>query len=888
MSRVSVWRRLSRGLRALLRRSAAEREAADEIEHFLDEAAAAHRARGLSRPEAIRAARLELGSVTSVQQQLREVGWEHLVATFFADLRYAARRLRAAPGFTALAVANLGLGIGAMTAIFGAVHPILIEPLPYPDAGRIAMVWDTDPDRARLDVTFGTFVELAERNRSFEAMAAFKPWRPTLVGAAEPERLEGQRVSWSYFRVLGLAPGLGEEFRAAEDRPGGPPVVIVSDGLWRRRLGADPAILGRPITLDGNPYVVAGVMPRGFENVLAPGAEIWAPLQYDLSQGRAWGHHLRLVGRLTAGAGVDRAGIDRARRDLAAIAEAPVDEHPRPPWASLEQGLLVTPLQEDLTAGVRPALLALLGAVTLVLVIAGVNVTNLLLARGAHRRGEFALRAALGAGRGRLIRQLLTESLLLAAMGGAAGVAVALAGVRVLAALSPPDLPRAGAIAVDGAAFAFGLVVTTVIGLACGLAPALRASREIPQRGLPHASPRTAGGHGRTRAALVVAEVALALVLLVASGLLLRSLERLFAVAAGFDPAHLLTLQVQTSGHRFDDDGATRRFFAEALAAVRRVPGVTAAALTSQLPLSGDADLYGVDFEAAPAVDPGQIRGSFRHAVSPGYFETLSIPLRRGRLLDERDREDAPPAAVISESLARRRLPGLDPIGRRLRIGEGPLYTVVGVVGDVKQTSLALQDEADAVYVTAAQWRFADRAMSLAVRARGDAAALAPAVRRAVWSVDQEQPIVRVATMEDLVAASEAQRRFALIVFEAFALAALALAAVGIYGVLAGAVAERRREIGVRSALGASRRRILALVVRRGMTLTALGTALGVAGAAAASRAIAAQLYGVSRLDPLTYLGVIALLAAVAMGACALPAWRAARVDPAITLRAEA
>lgn len=880
MRRVSAWRRLSRGIRALVRPSAAEREAADEIEHFLEEAAAAHRARGLSRPEAIRAARLELGSVTSVQQQLREVGWENLVATSLADLRYAARRLRSAPGFTALAVATLGLGIGSATAIFGAIHPILIEPLPYPEADRVAMVWDTGADGTRLDVTYGTFLELVERNRSFEAMAASKPWRPTLIGATEPERLDGQRVSWSYFRVLGVAPALGEAFRPALDRLDGPWVVILGDALWRRRFEADPAILGRPITLDGNPYVVAGVMPEAFENVLAPGTEIWTPLQYDLSQGRAWGHHLRLVGRLAAGV-----GIDRARSDLAAIAQAPVAEFPRPPWAALDQGLRVIPLQEDLTRSVRPALLALLGAVTLLLVIAGVNVTNLLLARAAYRGGELALRAALGAGRGRLVRQLLTESLLLAAMGGAAGVAVALAGVRALAALGPADLPRADAIAVDGAALAFALAVTTLIGIACGLVPALEAS-PAPHRGLAHASPRAAGGHRRTRSALVVAEVGLALVLLVASGLLLRSFERLCAVATGFDPSHLLTLQVQTSGQRFDGDGTTRRFFAEALAAVQQVPGVTAAALTSQLPLSGDADLYGVHFESASPDDPGEVRGTFRYAVSPGYFETLRIPLRRGRLLDERDREGAPPVAVISESLARRRLPGLDPIGRRLRIGEGLPYTVVGVVGDVKQTSLAL-DETDAVYVTAAQWRFADRAMSLVVRARGDATALVPAVRRAVWSVDEEQPIVRVATMEDLVAASEAQRRFALIVFEAFALAALALAAAGIYGVLAGAVAERRREIGVRSALGATRLDVLALVVRQGMTLTALGIALGLAGAAAGSRAIAALLYGVSHLDPLTYLGVIALLAAVATGACAVPAWRAARVDPATTLRTE-
>jgi putative ABC transport system permease protein len=879
---VSLWRHLTHGLRALTRRSAAAREVADEVAHYLEEATAAHRARGLSPAEARRAARLELGSAaTAVEQQVREVGWEDLVATLAADLRYAARRLRAAPGFTAIAVLTLGLGIGATTAIFSAIDPVLIAPLPYPHADGIATIWDTGPDRSRLDVTFGTVAELGERSRSFEAIAALKPWRPTLIGGAEPERLDGQRVGWSYFRVLGVAPALGEDFQASDDRLDGGRVVILSDGLWRRRFGADPAILGRPITLDGDPYAVIGVIPRGFENVLAPAAELWTPLGYDLSQGRAWGHHLRAVGRLAPGV-----GVARAARDLDAIARSPVAEFPRPPWASLDGGLILTPLQEDLTRGVRPALLALLGAVALVLVIAGVNVTNLLLARGVQRRGELALRAALGAGRRRLLRQLLTESLLLAALGGALGMAVALAGVRALVALVPPGLPRAGAIGVDGAAFAFGLGLTTLIGLACGLAPALQGSRGGPHGDLPHASLRTTGGHRRARGALVVAEVALALVLLVSSGLLLRSLQRLFAVAPGFEPSHLLTLEVQTSGHRFDDDEVTRRFFDAALAAVRRLPGVAAAAFTSQLPLSGDEDLYGVHFDPSPPDDPGEVRGSFRYAVSPGYFETLRIPLRRGRLLAEGDRADAPRVALVSESLARRRLRGRDPLGQRLRIGDGPLYTIVGVVGDVKQTSLAL-DEPDAVYVTAAQWRFADRALALVVRARGDAAALAPAVRRAVWSVDGDQPIVRVATMADLVAASAAERRFALILFAAFAMAALALAAAGIYGVLAGAVAERTREIGVRAALGASRGEILALVVRQGMALTGLGAALGVAGAAVATRAIAGMLFGVSPLDPATYLGVIALLAAVAMAACGVPAWRAARVDPATTLRAE-
>jgi putative ABC transport system permease protein len=878
---MSLWRQFTRSIRALTNRSAADQDVADEVQHYLEQATAEHVARGLSPEAALRAAKMELGGVTRVREQVRGHGWENLVETTAADLRYAARRLKSEPGFTLVTVLTLAVGIGASTAIFSAVNPILFQSLPYPDAGRIMTIWD-NAGESRAEATFNTYREVRERARSFEAVAAFKSWQPTLVGGTEPERLEGQRVSWEYFRALGIAPALGQDFAASDDRPGDAGPVILSANLWRRRFGADPAIIGRPITLDGETHVVAGVMPGTFENVLAPSAELWIPLQYEMTEGRAWGHHLRLVGRLRRGATREEAG-----RELSLLASTPVAEFPRVPWASLEGGLLVTSLHDEMIMGVRPALLAIMGAVSLVLVIACVNVTNLLLARGARRRAEYALRIALGAGYGRLVRQLLTESLFLAALGGIAGLGLAMLGVRALVALSPPGLPRVDAIGVDAAAFAFGFAVTTLIGLAFGLTPAIQASSTDPQRALQQDARRTTGGHRKTRNALVVAEVALALVLLVSSGLLFRSLQRLFAVSVGFDPANLLTLQVYTSGQQFTNDSTTYRFFSRALEAVREIPGVTSVALTSQLPLSGDRDLYGVRFGPSSPDDEGESReGTFRYAVSPGYFETMGIPLRRGRLLDEQDRAGATPVALISESMARRRLPGLDPIGRSLQIGDGVAYTVAGVVGDIKQMSLAL-NESEAVYVTASQWRFADNTMSLVIRARGDAASLAPQVRQAVWSVDKDQPIVRVAMMEDLLAASAAERRFALIVFEAFALSALILAAAGIYGVMSASVAERNREIGVRSALGASRGDILALIVRQGMTLTGLGVVLGLAGAVAASQLVVTMLFGVSRLDPATYVGVMVLLVSMAMIACAVPAWRAARVDPATTLRAE-
>ncbi|MBI3666720.1 MAG: ABC transporter permease [Acidobacteria bacterium] len=872
----------------LWRRRQMEEQLEKELRFHLDQHTADLVAHGHDPEEARRQARLALGGPEQVREKCRDARGTRWLEDLLQDFRYAARQLRSNPGFTAVTALTLALGIGASTTIFSAVNPILFEPLPYPHAGRLMMIWDIFKD-SRSDVTFHSYRELVERNRSFDAMAVFEAWQPTMTGPAEPERLDGQSVSASYFHVLGVSPTIGRDFEATDGRFHGPKVAILSDALWRRRFGGDSTIVGRQVTLDDDSYTVIGVMPRAFENVPGPSAGIWSPMQYDTGNIREqntgeWGHHLRMVGRLRPG--VSR---DQAKRELDTIAHTPVPEFPRVPWASLKHGLIVNSLQDDVTRGVKPALLAILGAVMLVLLIACVNVTNLLLARGAQRRGEFAMRAALGAGRMRMIRQLLTESLLLATLGGALAMVVAEFGVDALVALSPPELPRVAAMRVDATAFAFALGITTLIGLVVGFIPALHASHGDLLTGIEHSSRRTAGGHQLTRRTLVVAEVALALVLLVSAGLLLRSLERLFAVAPGFDASRVLTMQVQTSGHRFDEsigeveNSARRRFFVQALEAVRQVPGVAAAAFTSLLPLSGEQyGEYGTQFEDKRGYNV------FRYVVTPDYFKVMGIPLRRGRLLDAHDVAGAPPAVLISESLAKSKFPAQDPIGQRVHVGsiDRPWYIIVGVVGDVKQASLAVS-QPDAVYITTNQSWFVDEAKSLVVSARGDAAALAPAIRKAIWSVDKDQPIVRVATMEAMLAASAAERRFALILFEAFALAALVLAATGIYGVLSGSVAERTREIGVRAALGASRGNILALVLRQGMTLTGLGVAIGLAGAAAAGQAIAAMLFGVSRLDPVTYLGVIALLLGVSAIACWVPAWRAARVDPAITLRAE-
>ena len=881
---MSLWRQLSRGLRVLVHRAEADRELDAEVEHWLDQAAADLAATGLSPEEARRAARVELGGTLSAREEVREHGWERVVGGAAADLTYAARRLRKDAAFTSLAVLTLALGIGAATAIFSTVNPVLFERLPYPDPQRLVTICGRRhggrPARRHLrDLPRGGAAEPLVRLAGGPQGLAADPRRARRARTAR--RAAGER------RLLPDArrrPLLGRDFTGADDRPKGPDVVVLGHALWQR-LGGDAAIVGRTVTLDDTPYTVIGVMPDRFENLLAPSAAGVgaAPVRRVVrarqpGMGASPAHGRAAPARDgSRGRGAGARASSRAR---------PLPELPRVPWADLSRGLLLSSLRDEVTQAVRPALLAVVAAVLLLLAITGVNVTNLLLARGAQRQGEFAMRAALGAGRARLVRQLLTESLLLAVVGGVLGLAVAEVGVRALVALSPAGLPRLDAIRVDTAVLAFACALSAIIGIGVGVVPALQASTPALRAGVERNSRRSAGDYRRTRGSLVVAEVALALVLLVSAGLLFRSLSRLLAVDTGFDDAPLLTMQVQVTGHRYDADSVRYGFLEQSLEAVRGVPGVAAAAFTSQLPLSDDLDIYGVHLERE--TDPANDGAALRYAVTPGYFAAMGIPLRAGRLLDEHDGAASPRAVVVSEAFARAAFPGGDPIGQRLRFGdpEGDWYTIVGVVGDVRQTALGLTT-ASAVYVTPTQWHWVDQRMSLVVRGRGAPATLAPAVRAAIWSVDKDQPVVRVATMRELVEASVADRRFALVVFEAFGVAALVLAAIGLYGILSVSVTERTREIGVRSALGASSRDILALVLRQGMVLAAVGVALGLVLAWAASRSLAALLFELPPLDPVTYASVVALLLGVSALACWGPAWRAARLDPAITLRAE-
>jgi putative ABC transport system permease protein len=844
----SFWRPLARGLRALVRGAEVDRAVDDEIGQYVDEATREGIESGLSPDHARRRALREVGSLAAARDQVRASGWEHTVITTLADVRYALRRLRLAPAFTVTAVATLAIGIGAATAIFSAIDPILLRPLPYPDGWQIQSIQDRGRDGMPLDVTFGTYRELSARLHSCDALAVMKPWRPTLSGTQTPERLDGQRVSAEYFRVLGIAPRIGRTFTDLEDRPKGPNVAILSDGLWRRRFSANPALVGRTVTLDGASFFVVGVMPPGFENVTAASAEIWAPLQYDPAlpaDGREWGHHLRLIARVR-----DPLSADALRSDIDDVARHPVSAFARPQWAMLNNGLTVLPLQDEVTAGVRGSLLALAGGVLLLLAIACVNITNLLLVRAAQRRSEIAIRTALGATRWRLARQLVVETLLLSLLGGAAGLAMATAATAGLVALSPVPLPRVASLTVDA---------------------------------LQQASLRSTPAHYRTRRVLAAAQMALAVVLLVCSGLLYRSVHRLFAVAPGFEPSGVLVMQVQTSGPRYATQASIASFFGAARDTVLRVPGIDAAAFTNQLPLSGDDEQYGVRLDDAEPAQ-GQSSGSaYRYAVLPGYIEAMGIPLVRGRAFTLADKADAPHVAIISRSLARERFADRDPVGRHVVVGDAPV-TIVGVVEDVRQLSLAARD-LDAIYVPAAQVAFREPAMWLVARGRGNIAALAPSIEAAIWSIDKDQPITRVDTLDAVLARSAGERRFVLVVLEIFAAVAIVLAALGVYGVLAASVAERTREIGIRAALGASPDDVRRLIAREAAVLSGSGLLFGIAAAAVSSRLLISLLFGTSRLDPATYATVGALLVCVAAAATVIPARRAARLDPATTLR---
>ena len=816
--------------------------------------------------------------------------------TLWQDLKYAVRMLAKKPAFTGIAVLTLALGIGANTAIFSVVNTVLLRALPFPHPDRLVMLWEKDKDGSSDNTSFATYVDWRNESHSLEHIAVISYWFPTIIGQDHAEKLEGLRVSTSFFSVLGVKPALGRDFLTEEDQRGNHHVVILSHGLWARKFGSDPGIAGKPITMDGIVYVVVGVMPAGFESLFSSNrerpAEIWAPLAYNATL--PWAcrtcRHLRAVARLDAGV-----PLEQARAEMNTLSHNLFLQYPHDYSA---EGVVITPLHEQLVGDVRPALIALLGAVGFVLLIACGNVANLLLGLAAQRRREVAIRAALGGSRARLIRQLLTESVLLALLGGAAGLLLAVWGVDFLVSLAPSNLPRLDQIHLDGQVLAYTLGLCLLTGVIFGMAPALQIFRLDPNESLKEGGRQMGASERRPlRSALVVSGVALALMLLIGSGLMLRSVSRLLAVNPGFDTSHLLTMEVDFSGASYREDVpcaegpclTVKNFYQQALERIRALPGVDSAGVVSQLPLGGNFDRYGMHIEGKLSPNPEDDPSADRYGISLGYLHAMRIPVLRGREFTAEDRADTTPVVLISETFTRRVWPNEDPLGKRIQMGGfgptgGPWRSIAGVVGDVRHQGLDAPSTMQ-IYLPQSQWL--DSSTILAVRAKGDPGSLAGAVRNAVWSVDKNQPISNVATMDRVIATSMAQRRFAMTLFSIFAGLALVLAAVGLYGVLAHSVSTRTNEIGVRIALGAQGSDILRLVVNQGLFLTALGIAIGLAGAAGLTRFLQSQLFGVAPTDPVTFAAVPALLAAVALLACYVPARRATRVDPMVALRYE-
>jgi putative ABC transport system permease protein len=800
------------------------------------------------------------------------------------DLRVALRTLTRSPGFTALVVLTLALGIGANAALFSVVHAVLLRPLPYRQPERLVQIWETfEHGRGTGTVSFPNFRDWQQGVHAFESLAAYGRGSVNLQGAGDPERLSAIDATAGLFPELGVQPLLGRTFQPDEDASQAARVAVISEGLWRRRFGADPAVIGRSLTLDGQPTTVIGVMPASF--TFPPGSvsvELWRPYRPDSKMaGERGAHMLRVVGRLRP-----EITRERAEEELSAIAAHLAEQYPN---EQAGRGVLLRPLHEAVVGTVRPALLLLLGAVGLVLLIACANVANLLLARAAGRRHDVAVRAALGASRWRLARHFLAESLVLAFGGAVLGSLVAYAGLRGFGVLAAGVLPNLGPIRLDGAVFAYLLGVALMTGLGFGLAPALRGSRPDLQRDLVEGGTKSTfgAGHRRLRGALVVAEIALSLVLLAGAGLLLRAFLLLRATPPGFDPQNVLTLHVAVAGHSSGGEAWTR-LLVPALERLRAVPGVLAAGTISVLPIEGWGVNGNFTIEGRPAPPPGDGWRAELRAASPGFPEALGIPLREGRLFTEQDGTPGHKTVLINEALARRHFPGLDPLGQRLSLEEIGAYEIVGILGDVRQSGLDREPEPEIHFPyrdTGVMGWLPD--MVLVLKTAVPPESVEAAARAAVAAVDPDQPLYSARTLKEIVADSLADRRLYLALLGTFAGLALVLAAAGIYGVLSHMVTLRTREFGIRMALGARRWDVLRLVLRQGLGLLGLGVGLGLGGALALTRLLQSLLYGVSATDPPTLVGVVAVLSAVALAACLMPARRATRVDPVVALHHE-
>ena len=820
-----------------------------------------------------------------------------MMDVFWRDLRFAVRGLARSPGFTAIAVLTLALGIGANTAIFSVVYSVLLRPLAYAEPEQLISIRAGFSGNGLKDIPASQpeYQDYLKEVSALQDLAAIYPININLTGLGEPQRIQAAVVSDNYFRLLGVEPALGRDFTPADDGGRIGYVIIISHELWRQRFGADPGILGKTVRLDDDPMTIVGIMPSGFRHVLESGAspmEVWAPIALDNPDPNFFNQRnarvYDLIGRLRPGRTVKDASAE-----LEVLTTRLRERYPQAYPAGQGWHPVAEPLAEQVVGDVRPALLVLLGAVGFVLLIGCANVANLLLARATARQREIAVRTALGGSRTRLVRQLLTESLVLAAVGGGLGLILAAWGASALGRLVALYLPRAGEIELSLPVLGFTAFLILLTGVGFGLIPALQASRPDLQGVLKDAARGSSAGAPRTRmrAALVVAEVAIALMLLAGAGLLLRSFQRLMAVEYGFDPQRLLTLQVwlpvpnDNAKGRFFTQEQRRGFYQRALAAVRGVPGVRDAALTSRLPLRGRGGIgFAIEGRPTPADQP--LPSAELRMVSPNYFAAMGIPLLAGEGLPELADSASNGKVVVNRTLAEKYWPGEDPIGRRIRIfgPEGPWVSVTGIVGDVRQMGLA-EPPREELYLS--YKAVSSQEMSMVVRTDDDPERLGAAVTSAIRDVDPEQPVFGVMSMERLIENASAERRVSMVLLLLFAGIALLLSALGIYGVMAYTTTQRRHEIGIRLALGAGGPDVLRLVVGQGMRLVLVGLGAGLAGAWLLSRALASQLFGITAQDPLTYVSVALLLGSVALVAIWLPARRATRVDPMLSLRSE-
>ena len=810
--------------------------------------------------------------------------------SFWQDLRYGARMLLKSPAVTLVAIVALTLGIGANTAIFSVVHAVLLRSMPYNDAEKLAIVWETKRGSARNErnvINLGNFFDWKEQNTVFSDMAAFFDLNVNLTGDGEPEEVPGQIATTNLFSLLGVSPILGRTFAPDDGKPGQPDAVVISYGLWQRRFGGDRQVIGRKISVNNQDATIIGVMPEDFSWHIQQGsmtgrpAEIWDPWQISSQLRERRGRFARAVARLKPGV-----TWAQAQSEMDTIGARLEQQYPD---FDTQWGVRVVPLRTQSSGEIRKPLLILLGAVGFVLLIACANVANLLLARAAARKKEIAVRAGLGASRWRIVRQFLTESLILSGLGGSFGLLLAWWGTKALIALSPPALMDLRGVSVNLPVLAFTLGLSSLTGIAFGLVPAIEAASFDLHDALKEGGKNIGGGtrSHRLRNLFVVTQVALALVLLVGAGLLLKSLNRLQSVDPGFNPKNLLTMRVSLPNRKYDTDGKRMDFFRRAGEQLRSLPGVEAVGAINTLPFAGPHSGTLVEIEGQPKLPPGQGLTTGICVTDADYFQAMQIPLKRGRLYTDQETNEMRHVVVVNETFARKNLPGQDPIGKRVTIymkDDNVPTEIVGVVGDTKHMGLDSENEAMAFWPQA---ELVYSSMTFVIRTQGEATNIAPAARDVIRSIDPNQPIGEVTTMEGLLAKSIARSRFNTTLLSIFSLVALVMAAVGIYGVMSYAVLQRTREIGVRMALGAQHSDVLKLVVKQGILLALAGVAAGVLVSLGLTRLMGTLLFEVTATDGSTFALVAVGLFLITLIACYIPAWRATKVDPLVALRYE-